>query len=113
MDQRFVRNFSIIAHIDHGKSTLADRFLELTGAQPAWARRPTSDVIGLDGSTAMLASAKQGTGVAEILEAIVDRLPPPGGILDAPLKALIFDSWYDPYRGVVIVVRVIDGVLRP
>ena len=87
--------------------------IDLPGAQPEETRRQISDIIGLDGDHAMLASAKQGTGVPEILEAIVHRLPPPAGIPDAPLKALIFDSWYDPYRGVVIVVRMLDGTLKP
>src|SRR5919109_3332938 len=184
MDQRFIRNFSVIAHIDHGKSTLADRLtykaddgqtyvlnlidtpghvdfsyevtrslaacegalllvdasqgveaqtlanaylavdnnldiipvinkIDLPGAQPDEARRQISDIIGLDGDHALLASAKVGTGVHDILEAIVTRLPQPGGNPDAPLKALIFDSWYDPYRGVVIVIRVSDGTIRP
>jgi len=221
VDSQRIRNFSVIAHIDHGKSTLADRFLELTGAlqaremeaqvldamdlerergitikahpvrlnytapsgekyvlnlidtpghvdfsyevtrslaacegalllvdasqgveaqtlanaylavennldiipvinkidlpgaQPEEARRQIEEIVGLDGSGAILASAKLGTGVPEILEAIVQRLPAPRGIADAPLKALIFDSWYDPYRGVVIVIRVIDGSIRP
>ena len=84
--------------------------IDLPGAQPDEARRQIEDIIGLDASGAILASAKEGTGVHEILEAIVQRLPPPKGDPDAPLKALIFDSWYDPYRGVVILTRVIDGV---
>jgi GTP-binding protein LepA len=86
--------------------------IDLPGAQPEESRRQISDIIGLDGDHAILASAKMGTGVPEILEAIVSRLPAPTGDPDAPLKALIFDSWFDPYRGVVIVARVIDGTLK-
>src|SRR6476469_4505056 len=86
--------------------------IDLPGAQPEETRRQIQDIIGLDGAGAILASAKMGTGVPEILEAIVARLPPPAGDPAAPLKALLFDSWYDPYRGVVIVVRVIDGTIR-
>ena len=87
--------------------------IDLPGAQPEETRRQIEDIIGLDGSGAILASAKEGTGTPEILEAIVKRVPPPRGDPDAPLKALIFDSSYDPYRGVVIVVRIIDGTMRP
>jgi GTP-binding protein LepA len=87
--------------------------IDLPSAQPEEARRQIQDIVGLDGAGAILASAKTGAGVPEILEAIVDRLPPPSGVQDAPLKALIFDSWFDAYRGVVIVIRVIDGTIRP
>ena len=83
--------------------------IDLPGAQPEEARRQIEDIIGLDGAGAMLASAKVGTGVPEILEAIVAPSAAAAGDPTAPLKALIFDSWYDAYRGVVIVVRVIDG----
>jgi GTP-binding protein LepA len=86
--------------------------IDLPGAQPEETRRQIEDIVGLPADHAILASAKEGIGTEEILEAIVSRLPVPRGLTADPLKALIFDSWYDPYRGVVIVVRMIDGVIR-
>jgi GTP-binding protein LepA len=86
--------------------------IDLPGAEPEEARRQIEEIIGLDGSGAILTSAKEGIGISEVLEAVVHRLPPPKGDASSPLKALIFDSWYDTYRGVVIVARVLEGTLR-
>jgi GTP-binding protein LepA len=86
--------------------------IDLPGAEPEEARRQIEEIIGLDGTGAILTSAKEGVGITDVLEAVVARLPPPKGDFSAPLKALIFDSWYDAYRGVVIVARVLEGTLR-
>ncbi len=87
--------------------------IDLPAADPERVRKEIEDVIGLDASEAVLASAKAGIGIEEILEQIVEKVPAPSGDVNAPLKALIFDSIYDAYRGVVLNIRVIDGVIRP
>ncbi len=92
--------------------------IDLPAAEPDQVRAEIEDIIGLDASGsweeggAVLTSAKSGIGVEDVLEAIVARIPPPKGDRDAPLKAMLVDSWYDPYLGVVILVRVIDGAIR-
>jgi len=86
--------------------------IDLPAAEPERVKAQIEDVIGLDASEAVLASAKSGIGIEEVLEAVVTKIPPPKGDRDAPLKAMLVDSWYDPYLGVVILVRVIDGVIK-
>ena len=87
--------------------------IDLPGAEPEKAMEQIEHFIGLETHNAILTSAKTGVGVAEVLEAIVRDVPPPKGDPDAPFKALIFDSWYDSYRGVIVLFRVIDGTIRP
>src|SRR5260370_5822147 len=87
--------------------------IDLPAAEPARVRQQIEDVIGLDASNAIEISAKTGLNIDQVLEALVHRLPPPTGDAAAPLKALLVDSWYDSYLGVVILVRVKDGVLKP
>jgi GTP-binding protein LepA len=86
--------------------------IDLPGADPQRIRDQIENIIGLEAKDAILASAKEGIGTEEILEAIAHRLPPPSGDYESPLKALIFDSWFDAYRGVIVLVRVIDGTVR-
>ncbi len=85
--------------------------IDLPAAEPERVRKEIEEIIGLDASEAVLASAKSGIGIEDILEQIVAKIPAPGGDRNKPLKAMLVDSWYDPYLGVVILVRVIDGVL--
>ena len=87
--------------------------IDLPAADPERVRKEIEDVIGLDASNAVLASAKAGIGIDELLEQIVEYIPAPTGDPDAPLKALIFDSAYDPYRGVIVSIRIMDGTVRP
>ncbi len=86
--------------------------IDLPAAEPDRIKEQIEDVIGLDASDAVLISAKTGIGIEDVLEAIVTRLPPPKGDETAPLKALLVDSWYDAYLGVVVLVRIFDGVLK-
>jgi GTP-binding protein LepA len=83
--------------------------VDLPSAEPEKVKAEIEEIIGLDASDAVLTSAKTGIGIADVLEAIVMRIPPPKGDITAPLKAMLVDSWYDPYLGVVILIRVIDG----
>jgi GTP-binding protein LepA len=87
--------------------------IDLPGAEPERRRDEVADLLGIDPDTILLASAKEGVGITEILEAVVERVPPPKGDRAAPLRALIFDSYYDKYLGAVPSVRVVDGVVRP
>jgi len=86
--------------------------IDLPAAEPDKVRAEIEDIIGLDASDAVLASAKSGIGIDDILEQIVAKIPPPKGDRDAPLAAMLVDSWYDPYLGVVILVRVMNGVIK-
>ncbi|NVD43970.1 translation elongation factor 4 [Qipengyuania atrilutea] len=86
--------------------------IDLPAAEPEQVRAEIEDIIGLDASEAVLTSAKSGIGIEEVLEAVVAKIPPPQGERDSPLKASLVDSWYDPYLGVVILVRVLSGVLK-
>ncbi|MDY7017587.1 MAG: translation elongation factor 4 [Nitrospirota bacterium] len=87
--------------------------IDLPSARPEDVRAEVENLLGLDASNAILASAKEGVGIEAILDALVRRIPPPKGTLENPLQALIFDSWFDSYRGVILLVRVFEGTLTP
>lgn len=86
--------------------------IDLPSAEPEKVKEQIEDILGIDSSEAILASAKEGIGTEEILEAIVKRVPPPSGSVEGPLKSLIFDSWFDNYQGVIVLVRLFDGKIR-
>src|SRR3990170_7491432 len=86
--------------------------IDLPAAEPERVKQEIEDVVGIDAKDAILASAKEGIGIREILEAIIAKIPPPDGDVHRPLNALLFDSWYDTYLGVIILVRVFDGVIK-
>ena len=87
--------------------------IDLASADVEGTKQSISDVLMLDATDALLISAKEGKGVPEVLEAVIERIPPPSGDPDAPLKALIFDSWFDNYQGVIVLARIVDGSVRP
>jgi len=87
--------------------------IDLPSADPEKVKHQISETLPIDAEDAILTSAKNGTGISEVLEAIVEKIPPPEGRDDLPLKALIFDSWFDNYRGAIVLVRVFDGVVKP
>ncbi|RPI53445.1 MAG: GTP-binding protein, partial [Deltaproteobacteria bacterium] len=87
--------------------------IDLQSADPERVAQEIKDIIGLDTSGAILASAKEGVGTKEILEAVVHRIPAPAGDPGQPLRALVFDSWFDSYQGTVVLIRVVEGTLRP
>ena len=86
--------------------------IDLPAAEPEQVREQIEEVVGIDGQDAIAVSAKTGVGISDLLDTIVERLPPPGGRSGAPLKALLVDSWYDAYLGVIVLVRIRDGILR-
>jgi GTP-binding protein LepA len=100
--------------VDHGLEVVpVINKIDLPNADPERVRHEIEEVIGLPGEDCILASAKQGTGVGDVLEAIVQQMPPPKGDPNAPLRALVFDSHYDPYKGVIAYVRLVDGSVGP
>ena len=112
VEAQTLANVDLALEHDHELIPVINK-IDLPAADPELVRREIQEVVGLPGSGAILASARDGTGVDEILEAVVARVPPPRGDPEAPLTALIFDAKYDAYRGVVVYVRVFDGSISP